>query len=106
LAAEGDTQSAQAVKRAFMHGGYTAVVRWRLATLLERAKSHYVSPVDEAELHAELSDREKTLTLLEEGLAQRSSDLLFIQSDPAFNFVHEDPRYRSVIQRVGLPPQF
>jgi TolB-like protein/DNA-binding winged helix-turn-helix (wHTH) protein len=106
LAAEGDTQSAQAVKRAFLQGGYAAVVRWRLATLLERAKSHYVSPVDEAELYAELSDREKTLTLLEEGLAQRSSDLLFIQSDPAFNFVHEDPRYRSVIQRVGLPPQF
>ena len=60
---------------------------------------------DEAELYAELGDREKTLTLLEEGLA-RSPDLLLIQSDPAFNFVHEDPRYRSVIQRVGLPPQF
>ena len=59
LAAEGDTQSAQAVKRAFMHGGYTAVVGWRLATLLERAKSHYVSPVDEAELYAEVSDREE-----------------------------------------------
>ena len=89
-----------------MHGGYTAVVRWRLATLLERAKSHYVSPVDEAELYAELGDREKALTLLEDGLAQRSAELLFIQSDPAFNFVHEDPRYRSVIERVGLPPQF
>jgi hypothetical protein len=30
--------------------------------------------------------------------------LLWIQTDPAFDFLHTDERYRSIIRRVGLPP--
>lgn len=29
---------------------------------------------------------------------------LFLQSNPAFDFLHADPRYRSVIRKMGLPP--
>lgn len=106
MSAQGYRQSAQEVKTAFAHGGYEAVVRWQLDALLKRGKSGYASPVEEAEFYSQLGEREKTLALLEEGLSQRSPGLLFIQSDPAFDSFHADPRYRSVIQRVGLPPQF
>lgn len=102
----GYREPAQQLKRAFARGGYEAAVRWRLDDLEKRSKSDYVSPVDEAQLYAQLGDREKALTLLEEGLAQRAPGLLFVQSDPAFDSLHQDPRYRSVIQRVGLPPQY
>lgn len=91
---------------AFSHGGYEAVVRLQLDALLKRGKSSYASPVEEAEFYAQLGEREKTLALLEAGLSQRAPGLLFIQADPAFDSLHADPRYRSIIQRVGLPPQF
>jgi hypothetical protein len=42
--------------------------------------------------------------MLEEGYRQRVPDLLWIQNDPAYDFLHSDPRYRSIIQRIGLPP--
>jgi hypothetical protein len=32
--------------------------------------------------------------------------LLRTQSDPAFDFLHADPRYRSLIQKMGLPPSY
>jgi hypothetical protein len=32
--------------------------------------------------------------------------LLLIQSDPAFDFLHADPRYRSLIHQMGLPPMY
>jgi hypothetical protein len=45
--------------------------------------------------------------LLEQGVNERDPLLLFlIQSDPAFDFLHADPRYRSLIHKMGLPPMY
>jgi hypothetical protein len=41
-----------------------------------------------AEFHAQLGDREETISLLEQGLTERSPILLWIQCDPAFDFLH------------------
>jgi hypothetical protein len=30
--------------------------------------------------------------------------LLWIRNDPAYDFLHSDPRYQAIIQRMGLPP--
>jgi hypothetical protein len=59
-----------------------------------------------AELYAQLGDREQTLSQLEEAFQQHSPPLLWIQSDAAYDFLHADPRYRSLIQRIGLPPAY
>jgi TolB-like protein/DNA-binding winged helix-turn-helix (wHTH) protein len=104
LQAEGDPASAAAVQRAFQRGGQKAVVHWQLDQLEAKSKTSYVSPVDLALLYAQLGDREKTLSLLEQGLSEHSPLLLWIQTDPAYDFLHADPRWRSIIHRVGLPP--
>ena len=100
----GDKKSAEDLRRHF-HGGDTkAMVRWQLSDLKKKSVSQYVSPVFLALLHAELGQREETLSLLEEGYRQHSPQLLWIQCDPAYDFLHEDERYRSIIRKVGLPP--
>jgi hypothetical protein len=30
--------------------------------------------------------------------------MLDIQNDPAYDFLHSDERYRSIIRKIGLPP--
>jgi hypothetical protein len=62
--------------------------------------------VDVALLYAQLGDRERTLSLLDEGFREHSPRLLWIQTDPAFDFLHSDARYRSLVERIGLPPAF
>jgi hypothetical protein len=57
-------------------------------------------------LYAQLGRREETLSLLEEAMRQHSPFLLWIQNDPAFDFLHSDERYRSLIRRIGLPPAY
>jgi hypothetical protein len=54
--------------------------------------------------YAQLGEREKTLALLEEGYSQHSPSMLDIQNDSAYDFLHTDQRYRSLIQKIGLPP--
>jgi tetratricopeptide (TPR) repeat protein len=104
LTAEGNPQLAATVRRAFQSGGYTAVVRSELANLEKEARSRRVSTVALARFHAMLGEHDKTLALLERALNEREPLLLWLQTDPAFDFLHTDERYRSIIRRLGLPP--
>jgi TolB-like protein/DNA-binding winged helix-turn-helix (wHTH) protein len=101
-----DPVSAAAVQRAFQQGGYKAVVRWELSKAIKDSKTHYVCPIELARLYAQLRKREQSLALLEEGYRQHAPRILWIQSEPAFDFLHSDERYRSIIKRIGLPPAY
>lgn len=106
LSLMGQTDSAKSARHAFQQGGYKAMLAWQISNLEKKSASQYISPVDLALGYAQLGQREKTLSLLEEGYQQRSPKLLYIQSDPAYDFLHSDPLYRSLIQRIGLPPAY
>ncbi len=102
----GDPESAAAIRRAYQQGGYTAVVRWQLSKFEKLAQTQYLSPVALAGLHAQLGQRDQALALLEEAYRQRSPQVLWIQTDPAYDLLHSDERYRALIQKVGLPPAY
>jgi TolB-like protein/DNA-binding winged helix-turn-helix (wHTH) protein len=106
LQLEGNSTSAVAVEQAFQRGGQKAVIHWRLDQLQNKSKTSYVSPVDLALLYAQLGDREKTLSFLEQGFLEHSPLLLWIQTDPAYDFLHADPQWHSLIRRIGLPPSY
>jgi tetratricopeptide (TPR) repeat protein len=106
LSLYGDRAAAARVRQAYEEGGYKAVVLEQISDLKSRSSGHYVSPVDLALLYAQLGRREETLDLLEEGYQQHSPLLLWMQNDPAFDFLHADKRYRSIIKGVGLPPAY
>ena len=102
--ASGDPHSAVNLRRAWDQGGARGFIHWQLDRRLMQAKTTYVSPGELAVYYAQLDDREKTLDLLEESYRQHQVDTLFIQSEPAFDFLHADPRYRALVLKLGLPP--
>ena len=107
ISAQGDLPLSAAVRRAFETGGYAAVVRCRLAADERRARSRRVSTFALADLHGRLSEHDETLAVFKQGVNDRDPLLLLLaQSDPAFDFLHADPRYRSLIQKMGLPPMY
>ena len=107
ISAKGDLPLSAAVRRAFETGGYAAVVRCQLAAVEKRARTGRVSTFALADLHGRLGEHDETLALFEQGVNERDPLLLLLaQSDPAFDFLHADPRYRSLIQKMGLPPMY
>jgi len=102
----GDPQSAVNLRRAWDRGGARGFVRWQLGRRLLQSKSGYVSPVELASYYAQLGDKERTLALLEEGYRQRATDTLWIQGDPAYDFLHSDSRFRSIVQRTRVAPAY
>jgi hypothetical protein len=98
----GDPKSAVNLRRAWDRDGARGFVRWQLGRRLPQSKSIYISPVELASYYAQLGDKERALALLEEGYRQHSTDILWIQGDPAYDFVHADPRFRSIVQKTGV----
>jgi tetratricopeptide (TPR) repeat protein len=101
--AVGEPRAAAALRRAYEQGGARGFVRWQLARRLKEAKSTYVSPVELAGYHAQLGEREQTLQLLEEAYQQRATDLLWIDVDPAYQFLQGNSRYQTLLHHIGVP---
>lgn len=60
-------------------------------------------PVDAAELYARVGDADRSFELLEIAYAKRQFPLLFLNVDPAWDSVRDDPRFRDLMQRIGMP---
>ena len=99
----GQKQEAAAIRDAFRTGGKNAVARRELMNLKAEAAKHYVSPLDFANVYALLQNKKQTLDSLEAAYEERAPMLIFLQSDPSFDFLHSEERYRAIVQKIGLP---
>jgi hypothetical protein len=43
---------------------------------------------------------------LQKAYEQHEPPLLWLQTEPALDFLHDDERYRAIIRRIGLPPTY
>jgi hypothetical protein len=56
-----------------------------------------------AEIELALGDREAALSSLERAVEERSSNLISIRALPLLYPLRDEPRWRAVLARVGLP---
>ena len=75
-----------------------------LATLRHRQLTHYVSPIDLAQVCLGLGDVDGTMAQLEEGYRSRAIRMVII-GDPFFSELGSDARYRDLMARLHLPIQ-
>jgi tetratricopeptide (TPR) repeat protein len=104
LLLSGNKEEAANIRRTYEEGGFEALLLRQASNFKKKSATHYVSPMEFALQYAQLGRREETLAMLEEAYRQRAPYLLFVQTDPAYDFLHSDERYRSIIQRIRLPP--
>ncbi len=75
-----------------------------LADLRELSRHRYVAPFDSAVVYAGLADKERTFEWLEKAFDDRSSRMKFLNVDPRFDPLRSDPRFASLLRRMGLQP--
>ena len=74
-----------------------------LAELKLRAEHTYVSPCGLADVYVGLGDNEQALTMLERAVRERSTDLMFLADAPEFEALHDHPRFKAIVARIGFP---
>jgi TolB-like protein/DNA-binding winged helix-turn-helix (wHTH) protein len=102
----GDKDTAAFIHQTYQKEGYSGLLRWQISDLTQKVSKRYVSPMQFALQYAQLGQKEKTLAYLEAALREHNPSILWIQDDPAYDFLHSDERYRAIIKATGLPPKY
>lgn len=80
--------------------GLAAFDEWQLDRILERQASQYVSPCRIGLVYATLGDAAQAFAHLEAGFEQRSSFMLFLETEPSLEPLRKDPRYAELVAKV------
>jgi hypothetical protein len=73
-----------------------------IAELRQRASRGYISPYAFALIYAGLNDSDNTFAWLERAYDDRTHWLVFLQVEPRFDSLHEDPRFIDLLRRVHV----
>ena len=72
------------------------------AELTERWKQSYFPPTFIALVYTGLGDKDQAFRWLDKAYAERDSQLIWLNVEPELDGLRSDPRFASLVQRVGL----
>jgi TolB-like protein/Tfp pilus assembly protein PilF len=91
-----------ALGRAYALTGRKGDALLLLAELDNLARSRYVSPYGRVLIYLGLGD-DKVYDWLERSCNERAGWLMYLATDPRFDPLRKDPRFHSLLERLGLP---
>lgn len=88
--------------RARLHEDGDAWSRWYLERMEATSSRLHVSPYSVALLKLDLGDRAGSLEALEKAYEERDGFLVYAGVDPRLEPLHDEPRYRKLLGKLGL----
>jgi len=92
------------LQRGYARGNYKGAIRDWMKAYLTPSKGQDLPRFFAAWLYANLGDNDQAFTLLEEAYQQHDGVVVYLKSDPIWDPIRSDPRFKELIRRVGLPP--
>jgi tetratricopeptide (TPR) repeat protein len=87
---------------AYAVAGRKDLAREILAELTEASKQRYIGSSDFAFVNAGLGERKQAIQWLERACEERDSHLPFLHVDPRLASLRAEPRFKALLQRLGL----
>jgi len=88
--------------RAWALNGKPDMAKRMLADLLDKSQTSHVSPRLLFYLYYSLGETDKALAWLERSAKERELAILFVQSSPFTEQLHQDPRFAALLKKLGL----
>jgi TolB-like protein/Flp pilus assembly protein TadD len=100
---EGNAQPFGFLGYALAKLGKQAEARVVLQELLNRSAERSVPAYYIALIYSALDQRNEAVAWLERGYEQREPRMAFLKVEPKWNSLRDDPRFQSLVRRVGFP---
>ena len=82
--------------------GQRPKAREMLATILKRSAHEYISPVSIAYICTALGDHDAAFAHLDRAIHDRDPNILGLKSNPIFDALRDDERYRALLKKMQL----
>jgi serine/threonine-protein kinase len=99
----GDAEALEALERGYRAGGYSAALLAVADLFVERSATTFVTPWQIATLYTRAGMTEPALVYLERAFEVRDPNMPYISIDPIFDPLRREPRFRALMDRLGLP---
>ena len=83
--------------------GHNEPAKFMADTYADAAKERYLPPVQRAFIHIGIGEYDKALELLEQAYAEKSWFIIFIQIEPWYDPIRNDPRFSELVQKMYFP---
>ncbi len=107
LKLSGDEEGADTLVQEYADHGYQEARRLQFSRTLEILKQasqeQDVSPMAFATIYANLGQKDDAFAWLEKAYEIRTTWLATISTDPQFENLRSDPRFKDLLRRIGLP---
>jgi serine/threonine-protein kinase len=100
---ERNTRVIATLGHAYGRAGRTKEAQDLVEELRSRSSREYVSAFYVALVYAGLGMRDQVLEQLDEAIDERQPFLVLLAVDPPFLPFHDDPRFQSIVRRIGIP---
>jgi TolB-like protein/DNA-binding winged helix-turn-helix (wHTH) protein len=97
-----DNAGVDGARKAWQQGGAKAFAQWDAHNIKAQARQHYVPNWSIAWSLARTGDKDETLKHLEAAYRDHAPNMTGLQNEPIFDFLHGDPRYQSLVKKIGL----
>jgi TolB-like protein/Tfp pilus assembly protein PilF len=88
---------------AYAVAGRTMKAKQVLEKLIHLSTQRYVPAVYMVGIYTALDEKDQAFEWLENAYNERSNYLIYIHREPALDSLRSDPRYQTLIRRIGLP---
>jgi serine/threonine-protein kinase len=89
---------------AYALAGMEDEARNMLSQLIDQEKQEYVLPSIIAKIYIGLGDLDRAFEWLNKAEEERDCFILLMEVQPEYERIRSDPRYGSLLEKVGLPP--
>jgi hypothetical protein len=99
----GDHEAEDALRRGYAEGGYSRAMHFGAEVLAKRFRRCHVPGVRIARLYAHAGENDQAMEWLQRAFEQRETPLMHLGVAWDWDALREDPRFRDLLRRVGLP---
>ncbi|NJD10995.1 MAG: hypothetical protein FIB01_11370 [Gemmatimonadetes bacterium] len=92
-----------ALERGYRTGGYAAALRAVAGLRVARAATTYARPWAVGTLYVRGGAPDRAIGYLEQAMAERDPNMPYVSVDPIFDPIRREPRFRALMDRLGLP---
>ena len=99
----GHSTCISALEQGYREGGYQLALQRNAEALIEQSKTKYITPNQVATLYTRAGMNEEALEWLEKAFDEHDINMPYINTDPIFDYLREDPRFKELVKKMKFP---